>query len=327
MNWPATDLSAATVEFAANAQYTGLAATPKATVTLNGKQLQQDTDFRVVPQEGAIEVTAADSKPYTAKVQGIGAYSGEAGSFAYGIDKGDLANCTVTFDTKVFNWTAQEPAATGVHVKNAAGKEIASSEYTFAFDQSDKNLSNIDASGNATTEDTGKKGAVNAKKYAMVVTAAADSVHFTGKADGTFAIKTAKIAWDKDAEKLKQNAYPTSVSYDGSIISFPKENDTADNIAWDSMTLRADLSPEQQDDGLLTVSYTGKSIKPAVNDVVYKGKSLTPGVDYRVVYGASLNEGQVVEAGKENLGTAGGEGFGYVTAATSPAATSATTTT
>lgn len=314
VNWPATDLSAATVEFAANAQYTGLAATPKATVTLNGKQLQQDTDFRVVPQEGAIEVTAADSKPYTAKVQGIGAYSGEAGSFAYGIDKGDLANCTVTFDTKVFNWTAQEPAATGVHVKNTAGKEIASSEYTFAFDQSDKNLSNIDASGNATTEDTGKKGAVNAKKYAMVVTAAADSAHFTGKADGTFAIKTAKIAWDKDAEKLKQNAYPTSVSYDGSIISFPKENDTADNIAWDSMTLRADLSPEQQDDGLLTVSYTGKSIKPAVNDVVYKGKSLTPGVDYRVVYGASLNEGQVVEAGKENLGKAGGEDFGYVTA-------------
>lgn len=314
VDWPATDLSAATVEFAANAQYTGLAATPKATVTLNGKQLQQDTDFRVVPQDGAVEVTAADSKPYTAKVQGIGAYSGEAGSFAYGIDKGDLANCTVTFDTKVFNWTAQEPAATGVHVKNAAGKEIASSEYTFAFDQSDKNLSNIDASGNATTENTGKKGAVNAKKYAMVVTASADSEHFTGQASGAFSIKTAKIAWDKDAEKLKQNAYPTSVSYDGNIISFPKESDTANDIAWDSMTLRSDLSPEHQNDGLLTVSYTGKNIKPAVNDVVYKGKSLTLGVDYRVVYGASLNEGQVVEAGKENLGKAGGEDFGYVTA-------------
>ena len=314
VDWPATDLSAATVEFAANAQYTGLAATPKATVALNGKQLQQDTDFRVVPQDGAVEVTAADSKPYTAKVQGIGAYSGEAGSFAYGIDKGDLANCTVTFDTKVFNWTAQEPAATGVHAKNAAGKEIASSEYTFAFNQSDKNLSNIDASGNATTENTGKKGAVNAKKYAMVVTASADSEHFTGQASGTFSIKTAKIAWDKDAEKLKQNAYPTSVSYDGSIISFPKESDTANDIAWDSMTLRADLSPEHQNDDLLTVSYTGKSVKPAVNDVVYKGKSLTLGVDYRVVYGASLNEGQVVEAGKENLGKAGGEDFGYVTA-------------
>ena len=314
VNWPTTDLSAATVEFAANAQYTGLAATPKATVTLNGKQLQQDTDFRVVPQKDAVEVTAADSKPYTATVQGIGAYSGEAGSFAYGIDKGDLANCTVTFDTKVFNWTAQEPAASGVHVKNAAGKEIDSSEFTFAFDQSDKNLSNVDASGNATTEDTGKKGAVNAKKYTMVVTAAADSAHFTGKADGTFSIKTAKIAWDKDAEKLKQNAYPTSVSYDGSIISMPKTTDTADAIAWDSMTLRADLSPEHQNDGLLTVSYTGKSIKPTVNDVVYKGKSLTLGKDYRVVYGASLNEGQVVKPGEENLGKAGGEDYGYVTA-------------
>lgn len=314
VNWPTTDLSAATVEFAANAQYTGLAATPKATVTLNGKQLQQDTDFRVVPQKDAVEVTAADSKPYTATVQGIGAYSGEAGSFAYGIDKGDLANCTVTFDTKVFNWTAQEPAASGVHVKNAAGKEIDSSEFTFAFDQSDKNLSNVDASGNATTEDTGKKGAVNAKKYTMVVTAAADSAHFTGKADGTFSIKTAKIAWDKDAEKLKQNAYPTSVSYDGSIISMPKTTDTADAIAWDSMTLRADLSPEHQNDGLLTVSYTGKSIKPTVNDVVYKGKSLTLGKDYRVVYGASLNEGQVVKPGEENLGKVGGEDYGYVTA-------------
>ena len=314
VNWPVTNLSAATVEFAANAQYTGLAATPKATVTLNGKQLQQDTDFRVVPQKDAIEVTAADSKPYTATVQGIGAYSGEAGSFTYGIDKGDLANCTVTFDTKVFNWTAQEPAASGVHVKNAAGKGIDSGEYTFAFDQSDKNLSNVDASGNATTEDTGKKGAVNAKKYAMVVTAAADSAHFTGKADGTFSIKTAKIAWDKDAEKLKQNAYPTSVSYDGGIISMPKTTDTADAIAWDSMTLRADLSPEHQNDGLLTVSYTGKSIKPTVNDVVYKGKSLTLGKDYRVVYGASLNEGQVVKPGEENLGKVGGEDYGYVTA-------------
>lgn len=314
VNWPVTNLSAATVEFAANAQYTGLAATPKATVTLNGKQLQQDTDFRVVPQKDAIEVTAADSKPYTATVQGIGAYSGEAGSFTYGIDKGDLANCTVTFDTKVFNWTAQEPAASGVHVKNAAGKGIDSGEYTFAFDQSDKNLSNVDASGNATTEDTGKKGAVNAKKYAMVVTAAADSAHFTGKADGTFSIKTAKIAWDKDAEKLKQNAYPMSVSYDGGIISMPKTTDTADAIAWDSMTLRADLSPEHQNDGLLTVSYTGKSIKPTVNDVVYKGKSLTLGKDYRVVYGASLNEGQVVKPGEENLGKVGGEDYGYVTA-------------
>ena len=314
VNWPTTDLSAATVEFAANAQYTGLAATPKATVTLNGKQLQQDTDFRVVPQKDAVEVTAADSKPYTATVQGIGAYSGEAGSFTYGIDKGDLANCTVTFDTKVFNWTAQEPAASGVHVKNAAGKGIDSGEYTFAFDQSDKNLSNVDASGNATTEDTGKKGAVNAKKYAMVVTAAADSAHFTGKADGTFSIKTAKIAWDKDAEKLKQNAYPMSVSYDGGIISMPKTTDTADAIAWDSMTLRADLSPEHQNDGLLTVSYTGKSIKPTVNDVVYKGKSLTLGKDYRVVYGASLNEGQVVKPGEENLGKVGGEDYGYVTA-------------
>ena len=314
VSWSATDISGATVEFAANAQYTGLAAVPQAKVTLAGKELQQNVDFRVVPQDDAVDVTAADAKPYSAKVVGIGSYGGEAGSFAYGIDKGDLAKCTVTVDTKVYNWTAQVPSASDVHVYNAAGKEVAASEYTFALDQSDKNLSFVDGDGYAAETDTGVKGAVNAKKYGVVVTAAADSSYFAGQAEGTFSIKTAKIAWDKDADKLAQNAYPTSISYDGDIISFPKETDTADVIAWDSMTLRADLAPEHQDDGLLTVSYTGASIKPQVNDVVYKGKSLEVGRDYRVIYGGALNEGQVVEAGKENVGVAGGEDYGYVIA-------------
>ena len=315
VTWDATDISNAVVEFAANAQYTGLAAVPQAKVTLpGGVELQQGIDFRVVPQDGAVDVTAAGAKPYTATVEGIGSYSGQAGSFAYGIDKGDLANCTVTIDAKVYNWTAQVPAASGVHVYNAAGKEVAASEFTFALDQGDKNLSFVDADGYATETDTGVKGAVNAKKYGVIVTASAGSEHFTGQAEGTFSIKTAKIAWDKDADKLAQNAYPTSISYDGDIISFPKSTDTADAIAWDSMTLRADLAPEHQNDGLLTVSYTGASIKPQVNGVVYKGKSLELGRDYRVIYGASLNEGQVVPAGQENIGKAGGEDYGYVIA-------------
>lgn len=316
--WEANDLSGATVEFAANAQYTGLTAIPQAKVTLNGKELQQNTDFRVVPNDAsAVNVTTGNAKPHTAHVEGIGSYKGSAGNFSYGIDKGDLANCTVTIDTKIYNWKAQEPAAANVHVYNMAGKEVASGEYAFGIDQNSKLLSNIDADGYATDVNTGTKGAVNAKKYAVNLTAVADSEHFVGTTVGTFAIKTAKIIWDKDSTKLEQNAYPVSVSYDGKVISFPNkgtEKDTNENIAWDSLTLRSDLAPALQDEGLLDVAYTGTNVKPAVNQVVYKGKDLVEGRDYKVVYGASLNEGEVVPADKANLGKKGGSDFGYVMA-------------
>ena len=318
ITWEANDLSGATVEFAANAQYTGLTAVPQAKVTLNGAELQQNIDFRVIPDDAsAVNVTAGDEKPYTAHVEGIGSYKGSAGSFSYGIGKGDLANCTVTIDTKIYNWKAQEPTAANVHVYNMAGKEVASGEYTFGIDQNSKLLSNIDADGYATDVNTGTKGAVNAKKYAVNLTAVADSEHFVGTTVGTFAIKTAKIIWDKDSTKLEQNAYPVSVSYDGKVISFPNkgtEKDTNENIAWDSLTLRSDLAPALQDEGLLDVAYTGTNVKPAVNQVVYKGKDLVEGRDYKVVYGASLNEGEVVPADKANLGKEGGSDFGYVMA-------------
>ena len=93
VNWPATDLSAATVEFAANAQYTG---GRNAEGDGHAQRQAAAAGYRLPrrPAGGAPSRSRLPiANPYTAKVQGIGAYSGEAGSFAYGIDKGDLANC------------------------------------------------------------------------------------------------------------------------------------------------------------------------------------------------------------------------------------------
>jgi hypothetical protein len=49
-----------------------------------------------------------------------------------------------------------------------------------------------------------------------------------------------------------------------------------------------------------------------VLSVTYLGRELQEGVDYRVLYGHKL-DGTVVEAGTENIGVAGGTGYGYIT--------------
>jgi hypothetical protein len=145
-----TDISSATVSLAGNAQYTGLAAVPKAQVTFGGVSLVQGIDFKVIPQEDATEVTTAGTAPYTAHIVAIGGtYSGTVTqTLAYGIDAGDLAGCTVLIDPKPFNWESQEPTEADVHVYNLAGGEIDPAEYTFALDQNDTDLSVLDCGSN-----------------------------------------------------------------------------------------------------------------------------------------------------------------------------------
>lgn len=304
VTWNATEVTAdggAQVQLVANGTYTGLAAVPKVRVTLaDGTQLQQGRDFRVVPQTDGIEVTDEDETPYRASIQFIGAYCGTlTDAVAYGIDKGDLSDCTVTIDPVKFNWEAQTPTASQVHVLNAAGAEVASDEYTFALDSSDKDLTD------------GK--AVNAKRYTVNVTAASGSAHFTGTATGEFNIDSVKIICYRDAEDQKATAYPVSISTDATAYAYGKngsdgtvkyESDLA--IPWHSMTVYPD------DDPTVAFQYTGHTIKPTVDEVTYLGKNLTEGVDYRVIYGGSaLTEGSSNEA--DNVGKSGAVEKGYIT--------------
>lgn len=172
LNWQVTgytkkDISAASLTLEANATYTGTESIPTVSATLNGVKLLQNVDYRVVPQGGAIARTS--DKPYRATIVGIGRYEGTStASVAYGIDKGDLSQCTAVIDSKVFNWEAQKPA--DVTVKNSAGVALDASEFTWEL------------SGEA----------VNAGMYDVSITAT-DASDYEGTLTGTFVISKAKF--------------------------------------------------------------------------------------------------------------------------------------
>lgn len=288
-NLDPADITAAQVSLAKNAPYNGGASQPLASVELSGKKLVQNVDFRVVVASDATAMnteseTAAPQNPYVATIQGIGNYTGTAAAtLEYGICRGDLAACTVAIDTKGFNWEPQVLAAGNVHVKDSAGNAIDSSEYTFAFDEADEDLTD------------GK--AINVAHYTVKLTASTkQGSHFTGETTGEFTIKTAKIGTDTDADKQAQLAQPMGVSYLG------------EEYEWESQTHLVSI---QGAEPKMSVSYTGKSIKPTVTAVTFKGRNLELGKDYRVVYGGdSSMEGATDDA--PNVGKRGEKAYGYV---------------
>jgi hypothetical protein len=286
-----TDISSATVSLASDAQYTGLASVPKAKVTFDGVTLIQGIDFKVIPEDNATEVTATGATPYTAHIVAIGGtYTGTATqTLAYGIKAGNLSDCTVLIDPKPFNWEAQEPTAGDIHAYNLAGGEINSGEYTFALDQNDSDLSTLE---------NGSKGAVNAKKYDVVVTAKEDSEHFVGSVIGEFTISPVKIIWNSDDVDDSKNAHPLEINYGGQTYD------------WQSST----ITPNTDDDDFaLKAEYTGYPIYPEVTKVTYLGRELVRGDishgDYYVIYSTTMEGASV-----DNTGEVGGKGYGTITA-------------
>lgn len=299
VTWSTGSLQDATVSLKANAEYTGKTAVPQATVVLaDGTSLTQDVDFKVVPDSAdSTEVTEEGTAPYSATIVGIGAYANStaASKLKYGIDKGSLGNCTVSIDSSKFNWEGQEPAASDVHVYNMAGDEVDSSEYTFALDPDDSDLTD------------GK--AVNAKNYTVDITAKDASTHFKGSTTGTFTIESVKILCSTDASKAAEYAVPTSISYDGATTSVSSDEtvNSDGSYAWYSTTAHPDKG------AAVTFKYTGKSVKPTVDSVTYLGRKLVKGVDYNVIYGTSMMDGSVEAAGTENVGKKGAVAKGGIT--------------
>ena len=274
VTWTNTDLAAATVTLAKNAEYSGVASVPQATVVIDGNTLIQNIDFRVVPQADATEITAAGQTPYTADVVGIGAYTGTAASrLKYGIGKGDMANCAVLVDSTVFNWEAQLPTADQVHVTNRAGAVVSPDEYTFAIDPADEKLTD--------------GAAVNAGTYNLVVSAKPDSTLFYGQASGDYSIAKVRIIGGGDGDD-SESADVKGITYLGEV--YP----------WQSTGTSAAVSVDE--DNLLELEYTGHSIKPTVTQVTYLGRDLVEGRDYRVVYGQNTMDGDVDDTPNTEVG-------------------------
>ncbi len=286
VSWDLTDISNATVELVSNAQYTGLASSPTVAVRLaDGTELQQNVDFRVIPQENATEITDEGQTPYTASVEGIGNYTGQsANTVRYGIDAGDISTCTVSIDAPTYDWEPQELSYDVITVTNAAGVEVDPAEYTFRFSEDNDGLTDGQA--------------IDAGTY-IVDIVAVEGGHFVGSTTGELRVKTAKIVWDSDPEQLVLNAYPVSINYLG------------ESIPWES-TIYLGTLPEGDNDPANTFAYTGHPILPEVEQVVYLGRDLVEGRDYRVTYGDGILSGGTSVAGTENIGTEGEIARGYI---------------
>lgn len=298
-----TPISDATVTLKENAPYTSVTGSiPQATVTLNGVTLMQNVDFRVIPDENAVDITdeAQDKTPYMATIVGIGKYTGTAAQkLKYGITLGNIANCTVNVETQNFDWNPHTVNPEDVKVTAPSGARVAASEYSVSFDETDTDLTK--------NAETGEMQAINAGRYTVIISAREDSEHFKGSVKAELTIKAAPIMYTTNEELRDNYALPTAIAYAGWQYN------------WESTV---DLA--QRDPSLLTPAvtfeYTGHPIDPEVVSVTFKGKNLAEGPDYRIMYGDKelLESGKTIPAGQENLGVKGGTGYGYVMVKNNP---------
>ncbi|MEA5019619.1 MAG: hypothetical protein VB027_04550 [Gordonibacter sp.] len=184
------DLSkvACTIEFSKNAKYTAAsnpAPTLKVSITVDGKttELVQGSDYKVVADAGALDENGTckgltnGEKPYQATIEGIGNYYGTpAQKTAYGIDRGDFSECTVS----VVNgkWTGKALNNPSVSVVDAGGSVVDAGDYTVKVNNG---------------EDCVKVLA----SYPVTATASSSS-NYSGTAAGVYAIDAGDVYKDSD---------------------------------------------------------------------------------------------------------------------------------
>ena len=260
-------ISGGTATLLKDAPYTGVnGSTPTFSISLDGKTLTQNVDFRVEAQDGAIEMSAAGETPYTATLVGIGQYSGTL-SGKYGIGKLDLSTCTVKIDPVEFDYKPHSPTASTLSVKNAAGVTVDPEQYTFAFGTASSEWADAAAVDGVP---------VNAGVYDVVVTAKSGSETVEGSVSGNFVISKVSLIYSVDdrkdnPEKFAESAHATTVNAG-----------TAYEAEWQSFrALKVNgASSETTGEEIATVfPYTGHVIIPTVT-ATYKGKTL--GVYYNV---------------------------------------------
>ena len=175
------------IEFVKNAKYTAAynpTPTLKVTVTIDGmtKELVQGSDYKVVADPSALGADGIckgltnGEKPYQATIEGIGNYYGSpAQKTAYGIDRGEFNECTVSVVSG--KWTGEPLNSPAVSVTDAGGSIVSADDYTFVVNDG---------------EDCVKTG-----NYPVVATAK-DESNYQGTASGTYAIDQVDIYKDAD---------------------------------------------------------------------------------------------------------------------------------
>ena len=256
---------------------------PELNVTLAGKKLYQNADYRVIVEESATE-TGID---YRATIEGMNEYSGtRADAAIYQVSKCSVSNCKIAATTRLFNWERQEPAKVTL-VDNAGNVLLADkkgsvgdAEFVWSIPETPDGA---DETGKQAYSDGKYYDYIHAHsksyKYDIVVEAKETSAHYEGSTrQAVFQIKVASL-------------------YHGPLGSEAEGHDPTahyDKVVWDGQEW--DYMEAYSTKGLIKIKYTGSPIEPTIKNPTYLGRPLTNGTGqkyylspteyhYRYIYG------------------------------------------
>lgn len=221
--------------------------------------LVQDADFRVIPQADTAG-TGVSSTGFTATIVGIGNYTGKLPANAtYQIKKGPISECTIVAESVYYNFGKQKPQA--VHLYDAAGNEISSSEYSWSVDES-LYASTAAVKGLIPYQDA---QSVDQASYPITVTAAASGNYEGSKTSECFTIKLVPFAYSNASDNPNQGSLKI-----GDIVWGDQTWKFEDVCGYAANNGAGDQSKR----GALKVKYTGEPIKLKVTGITYLGRNL-----------------------------------------------------
>ena len=298
----------------------GVEPVPTISVTLtNGRTLWQNTDFYVVPQKGACDVTRAGEEPYQASIVGLGRYSGRVDNVcSYGIGKGDLSlGSVVATSGKYALGTPSFPAELHVVIHN---HQIDDSAFSYRiYDYQTSSLTDgkahyvvYDSDGYVEFEGATELVAVsdatltgNYVLYDRDRVKISDSAGLVYDANGNVVENTYScIYYKKDGKRagyvVEATARDSALKFSGSAIgsyvvtaASLKDDVKVESVClgdtqwvWDADDLAMYATDENGNvvKGYPEVTFTGELLKPSFV-LSYMGQTLTEGSDYKLVYG------------------------------------------
>jgi hypothetical protein len=235
----------------------------------------------------------------------------------YTIEKASISTCTVTAVSKYFNYEKQRPSE--VHVFDAAGNEVDSSQYTWDVD-SEK------------WADTTSKGYyLNAQDantttgYPVIITATATGNYSGTQTAEVFKIKPVSFASSADtSDNPNQSTLQIgNIVWAGQTWDFMEVSDMSTNNAIGSASKR----------GTMKIKYTGSAIKPTLTGITYCGQSLleikdgdkwysnTKAYGYKILYGNAnpeLGTSSQVDSYDESVTNVTGTNYASMTIRSAP---------
>jgi hypothetical protein len=272
------DITSATISDIPDQAYTGEALTPAFTVTLDGEELVEGTDYTVAYTDNTNAGTA------TVTVTGTGKYAGTI-TRTFDIAAADLSAATVTSTDQTYSGEALTPA---VIVTLGDKALVENTDYTVAYaDNTGIGTATVTVTGtgNYTGTATGSFTIAAADLSAATVSAADQT--YTGEAltpAVTVTLGTATLVEGTDYTV----AYADNTGIGTATVTVTGTGNYTGTATGTFAIAPADLSAAVVSAG--GQIYTGEALEPEVT-VVLDGTTLVEGTDYTVAYADNTTAG------------------------------------